>query len=130
MDNNSTSITESIFKFIRQKSPHLLTTIAGAILGYYGNGYINPSYNGNVNGVNNPSPIVQVTSNASFTRAEYMRLNIGMELVEVEAILGAGIETSSSTDTATYIWKNANESYIEVTFKDGKLESKKQHNLL
>ena len=40
------------------------------------------------------------------TRAEYERLQIGMQLVQVEAILGRGIETQRSITHRIFVWKN------------------------
>ena len=69
---------------------------------------------------------VNSQSNGQFTRAEYERLQIGMQLVEVEAILDRGIETQSSTTTKTFVWKNSHGFKITATFTDGKLTHKKQ----
>ncbi|MEO1673601.1 MAG: hypothetical protein AAFR77_22955 [Cyanobacteria bacterium J06631_2] len=52
-----------------------------------------------------------------------------MELIEVESILGRGIETERSQTTATFIWKNLDNSTIVGIFEDGKLQRKHQTNL-
>ncbi|WP_414569532.1 hypothetical protein [Nostoc sp. CCY 9925] len=61
--------------------------------------------------------------------AEYIRLEPGMTLTEVESILGRGVEVERSEITMTYIWRNANSSGITVLFKNKKLEKKNQFNL-
>jgi hypothetical protein len=62
-----------------------------------------------------------------FSLAEYLRLNKGMPLEAVEAILGRGIEISQ-TSTTTYIWEQPNSS-ITVIFENGKLKTKAQTGL-
>jgi hypothetical protein len=61
--------------------------------------------------------------------AEYIRLEPGMTLAQVESILDRGVEIQRSETTMTYIWKNANGSNITVLFKNKKLENKNQFNL-
>ena len=63
------------------------------------------------------------------TRVDYERLKPGMSLAEVESILGAGIEISSSNERAIFLWKNPNSSKITATFEKGKLQSKEQSGL-
>ncbi|MDJ0800808.1 MAG: hypothetical protein QNJ51_29030 [Calothrix sp. MO_167.B12] len=60
------------------------------------------------------------------TRAEYERLQIGMQLVEVEAILGRGTETQRYITHRVFVWKNSDDSKIITTFEDGKLIRKQQ----
>ena len=64
-------------------------------------------------------------------RAEYHRLKIGMSLIEVQSILGRGIEVSSSSESATFKWQNKDldESFIQALFKNSLLVSKEQSNL-
>ena len=125
MENNSTSITESTLKFIQQKYPNIALAIVFWVCGYNSYAYMNPD--------NNQATRIDqqtiVTTTNNITRAEYTRLDIGMELVEVEAILGRGIEISSSNDTATYIWQNPDRSYIKAVFKEDKLYEKTQDDL-
>ena len=73
-----------------------------------------------------PSTIVQARN---FTRAEYERLQIGMQLVEVEAILDRGIEVQQSVNIKTFVWRNFNGSTITATFENGKLINKQQAQL-
>lgn len=63
------------------------------------------------------------------SRVDYERLKIGMTQLEVESILGRGIETERSLYSITLIWKNADESSIKVIFEHDKLKSKYQENL-
>ena len=60
------------------------------------------------------------------TRAEYERLEIGMQLVEVEAILGRGTETQRSITHRVFVWENSDGSKIITTFENGKLIRKQQ----
>ena len=62
-------------------------------------------------------------------RAEYERLQIAMGQVQVESILGRGIEIERSPDSTTFTWKNPDCSSITAIFKDGKLQHKYQENL-
>lgn len=63
------------------------------------------------------------------TRADYERLKIGTTQVEVESILGRGIETKQSQNTNTLIWQNPDGSSIEAVFEYNRLISKSQENL-
>ena len=125
MENNSSSITELTLQFIQQKYPNIALAIVFWVCGYNSYAYMNPD--------NNQATRIDqqtiVTTTNNITRAEYTRLDIGMELVEVEAILGRGIEISSSNDTATYIWQNPDRSYIKAVFKEDKLYEKTQDDL-
>lgn len=62
-------------------------------------------------------------------RADYERLRLGMTQVEVESILGRGIEIERSHFLTTFIWKNLDGSSIRAIFENGKLRSKNQENL-
>ena len=62
-------------------------------------------------------------------RADYARLKLGMDLVEVESILGRGNEIEQSETTSTFIWENVDNSSITVVFGDEKLKSKSQVEL-
>jgi len=66
------------------------------------------------------------------TRENYDKLEIGMSLPEVEAILGEGDKGASiggaigeaEGDRAIYVWKDeASSAEITVTFKNGKVTS-------
>ncbi|MGK7938261.1 MAG: hypothetical protein AB4206_21055 [Xenococcaceae cyanobacterium] len=61
--------------------------------------------------------------------AEYARLQPGMSLVEVESILGRGIEIERSKTTATFKWNNHDGSSITAVFEDDILVKKEQLNL-
>ncbi len=61
--------------------------------------------------------------------AEYIRLEPGMTLAQVESILGRGVEIESSETTMNYTWRNASGSSINAFFKDGKLVKKNQVGL-
>ncbi len=63
------------------------------------------------------------------SRADYERLQIGMSQVEVESILGRGIEIERSPDLTTLIWKNLDGSSIKVIFEDDLLKNKYQSDL-
>ena len=52
-----------------------------------------------------------------------------MTPVEVESILGRGIEIERSLSAVKFIWTNADDSSITAVFKDGRLESKYQSQL-
>ena len=53
------------------------------------------------------------------SRADYERLQIGMSQVEVETILGRGIEIERSPDAITLVWKNPDSSSIKAVFNNG-----------
>jgi hypothetical protein len=61
-----------------------------------------------------------------FGLIDYERLKTGMTLTDVQAILGKGTELESTATLATYEWKNADGSGLRCTFKQGKLNHKKQ----
>lgn len=63
------------------------------------------------------------------SRVDYERLKLEMTLVEVESILGRGVEIEREQDTATFVWKNCDGSLITVVFQDEKLKRKHQLNL-
>ena len=63
------------------------------------------------------------------SRADYERLKIEMNQVEVELILGRGIEIERSHDSSTLIWQNSDESSIKAIFENGKLIRKYQEGL-
>ncbi|WP_246275664.1 hypothetical protein [Brasilonema bromeliae] len=64
------------------------------------------------------------------SRIEYERLQPGMSLTDVQAILGSGgTEVDRTATTATFIWENPNGYKITTVFNIGKLESKKQTGL-
>ncbi|MEH1897476.1 MAG: hypothetical protein V7K94_19650 [Nostoc sp.] len=67
--------------------------------------------------------------NQNFGLAEYIRLEHGMTLAQVESILDRGVEVESSETSTTYIWRNTSSSNITVTFRNGKLVKKTQLNL-
>ncbi|WP_427159204.1 hypothetical protein ACQFX9_24605 [Aliinostoc sp. HNIBRCY26] len=73
-------------------------------------------------------PIIQ-NEIRRFSRAEYERLQLGMRIAEVEAILGRGTEIQRSTTIAIFIWENWDTSKITVTFETGKLKRKEQLGL-
>lgn len=73
--------------------------------------------------VNQSSPPNQ---SSLLTLLEYERIELGMELIEVQVLLGRGVEISSTETTATFIWRNPDSSSITATFKDGKLIEKSQ----
>lgn len=62
-------------------------------------------------------------------RADYERLTIEMSQIEVESILGRGIEIERSHDSSTLIWKNPDDSSIKAIFDNGKLIRKYQEDL-
>jgi hypothetical protein len=81
-----------------------------------------------------PNPVMEIPpqlKRTEFSRAEYERLNTetGMLLEAVEAILGRGTEIGKTFKTATYVWKQADDSEIIAIFESGKLKSKAQKRL-
>ena len=54
-----------------------------------------------------------------------------MTLIEAQSILGRGIEVSSSSESATFRWRNPDldDSFIEAVFTNTLLVSKAQSNL-
>ena len=64
-----------------------------------------------------------------FGLAEYLRLEPGMSLEQVESILDRGTEVERSKTTMTYLWKNVCGSSITVVFKSNKLLKKTQVDL-
>ncbi|WP_242949574.1 DUF3862 domain-containing protein [Clostridium pasteurianum] len=73
------------------------------------------------------------SKNAKVTKNMYDRLKTNMTYSEVKSILGKGELSYESMEedysAETYIWTNEDESYLNVNFIDGKLESKKQYDL-
>lgn len=67
-----------------------------------------------------------ISKNRTFSRAEYERLKVGMELFEVEAILGRGNEIEQSMMHRRFIWENFDKSKIIIIFEDNKLIKKQQ----
>lgn len=57
----------------------------------------------------------------------YERVEHGMTIVEVQSILGPGIEISSSQTMEAHQWKDSNENCITAIFKDGLLQEKNRH---
>jgi len=100
-------------------NPILATIIVIGLLGIYGfNQY---------HAAKEESVAVQ---SCQYTLLQYERLKLGMSLVEVQAILNAGIETQRSMANRVFMWKNHDGCYILATFTDGKLTDKKtQKNL-
>ncbi len=68
--------------------------------------------------------------NQNLGLAEYIRLEPGMTLAQVESILDRGVEVERSETTTTYIWRNTSGSSITVVFKNNKLFRKTQVNLI
>jgi hypothetical protein len=64
-----------------------------------------------------------------FDLTDYEKLKTGMTLTDVQAILGKGTELESTATIAIYEWKNADGSGLNCTFKQGKLNHKKQSKL-
>lgn len=64
-----------------------------------------------------------------FGYAEYLRLNLGMSIAEVEAILGRGTVISRSGTTETFLWENTDGSGVTAVFKSNRLEDFKQSKL-
>jgi hypothetical protein len=71
-----------------------------------------------------PNPAKQ-----QFDLTDYERLKTGMTLTDVQAILGKGTEVESTATVAVYEWKNTDGSGLDCTFKQGKLNHKKQSRL-
>ena len=84
---------------------------------------------GLTNAIFESNPTSAIVQTRQFTRGEYERLKPGMSVVQVESILGTGIETEQSIKTATFVWKNPDNSTITVIFEDGKLIKKQQTGL-
>ena len=63
------------------------------------------------------------------TRADYLSLESGMSITDVQSILGKGTEVSRSTTTTTFIWENCDDSSIKVIFENSTLKSKHQSGL-
>jgi len=76
---------------------------------------------------NSPPSIIVQTNN--LTRAEYERLQIGMQLMEVEAILGRGTEIKHSAKSRVFLWKTPDGYKIIASFADGRLADKEQTGL-
>lgn len=61
--------------------------------------------------------------------AEYQRVQPGMSLSEVEAILGRGTEVSRTQTTVVFVWRNFDRSSMTATFENSDLKSKAQYDL-
>ena len=59
-------------------------------------------------------------------QAKFYRLDTGMSLAEVEAILGAGTKQSQTPTETTFIWRNAEGYAITAVFTDRKLQRHSQ----
>ena len=75
------------------------------------------------------STLLTLSEKQNLGLVEYIKLEPGMTLAQVESILDRGVEIQRSETTMTYIWTNANGSNITVLFKNKKLENKNQFNL-
>ena len=64
------------------------------------------------------------------SHVSYERLEMGMTIGEVEAILGQGTEVNRSATVATFIWDLPASGQIEVIFEHGKLKNKAQCTVL
>ncbi|MEO0968376.1 MAG: hypothetical protein AAFX80_08555 [Cyanobacteria bacterium J06639_18] len=84
---------------------------------------------GLVNAISKNNSTSTIVQTRRFTRAEYERMKLGMSVVQVESILGAGTETEQYIERKTFVWKNPNSSTITVIFEDGKLLHKRQSGL-
>ena len=111
----------SLLSILPNPTFRLLAVIAIGLGIGFGYGLINAIFESN--------PTSAIVQTRQFTRAEYERLKPGMSVVQVESILDAGIETEQSVKTATFVWKNPDESSITVIFEDGKLINKRQTGL-
>lgn len=69
-------------------------------------------------------------SQQKVTLDHYQRLEIGDSLKDVELILGSGVEESRIGDQFTFVWENADGSYIKASFDADELVSKQQFDLL
>ena len=108
---------------IISKSPYSRLLIAITIAFGCGVGYgFNSSFLADQGILRTPA----ISTKRSFNRAEYERLKVGMELFEVEAILGRGTEIAQSTKSKTFIWENFDKSKIIIIFEDNKLIKKQQ----
>ncbi|AFY48642.1 hypothetical protein Nos7524_2822 [Nostoc sp. PCC 7524] len=72
---------------------------------------------------------VQESQLRRISRLEYEQLIIGMSLTDVRSILGLGTEVRRSATTATFEWKNPDDSKITVTFENDQLKTKEQSGL-
>jgi hypothetical protein len=59
------------------------------------------------------------------TRAEYNQIQIGMTYDQVVAIIGSdGIEVAHASNMVAYRWENPDATIVEVSFVNGKVNSK------
>lgn len=84
----------------------------------------------NVNSSQSNTEDSDVQHRPTFTLSEYNRIKIGMSQEKVELILRPGVEESRTDSQTVFSWKNLDGSYIRVSFKDGKVLSKKQDGLI
>jgi hypothetical protein len=61
---------------------------------------------------------------SKIARANYDHIRVGMNVAEVEAILGQGREVVGSGPLAVTVWENA-ETVITITFQDGAVTTKR-----
>lgn len=74
-----------------------------------------------------PQKFIKQTNNQSRLNAvDFERVRIGMTLVEVQALLGAGIEIESSATGRTLLWRYEDGSSITGIFENGILKYKRQ----
>lgn len=67
----------------------------------------------------------------AISKADYDQISVGMTRSEVVAIIGEGDESTvpGPADVKTCLWQNTDGSYIDTTFRDGKLVDKSQDGL-
>ncbi|MBE9062480.1 hypothetical protein [cf. Phormidesmis sp. LEGE 11477] len=63
------------------------------------------------------------------TLLQYERVKLEMSLEQVELILGSGKEISQSDSVTVFKWKNSDDSFTTMFFKDGHLVRKAQTDL-
>ena len=75
-----------------------------------------------------PQQSVYVSMLQPILPGAYERIHADMSLVEVQAILGAGTEISSSKTTEIYVWKDSAGNSITGVFENGRLIEKSRPN--
>ena len=75
------------------------------------------------------NPRVSPLKEQSVTMSQYQSLTLGDTLTDARAVLGNGIEMSSSKESLIYKWQNCESSHIILEFQGDRLVEKSQLGL-
>ncbi len=125
-DPNQSKSQKSSSKLINPMLNSKRTTAFTAIAAILAAGI---SFKASINVSTNSAQTAETTQQQPILPGTYERVNMDMAIVEAQAILGPGIEISSSKTIELYQWKDRNGNCITATFKDGLLQEKNRRCL-